>query len=120
MFDELYKEETKMQLMSYWRFIGGYHLAASDYPTALNAHIKVNERGGLFRMGGNIYLYFVSLFLRHSCYKTNRRCRYELNYAVERLPTSTNDHGLYRYYITYHVTGRCRPYIMPPVGEGPT
>ena len=48
MFDELYKEETKMQLMSYWRFIGGYNLAASEYPTALNEHIEVSERGGLF------------------------------------------------------------------------
>ena len=41
MFDELYQEETKMQLMAYWRFIGGYPLAAAEYVKALETHFKV-------------------------------------------------------------------------------
>jgi hypothetical protein len=41
MFSELYKESNKQQLMRYWRFIGGYSIAAEEYVRALKQFIQV-------------------------------------------------------------------------------
>ncbi|KAL3832682.1 hypothetical protein ACJMK2_024304 [Sinanodonta woodiana] len=42
MFSELYKESNKQQLMRYWRFIGGYNIAAEEYVRALKQFIQNN------------------------------------------------------------------------------
>jgi hypothetical protein len=41
MFDQMYNENNKQQLMKYWRFIGGYQLASSAYYDALKKYIAV-------------------------------------------------------------------------------
>ena len=41
MFDQLYKEDTKLQLMRYWRVAGGYPLAASESTKAIHKYIQV-------------------------------------------------------------------------------
>lgn len=39
MFDQMYNENNKQQLMKYWRFIGGYQIASSAYYDALKKYI---------------------------------------------------------------------------------
>jgi hypothetical protein len=41
MFDQMYNENNKQQLMKYWRFIGGYQIASSAYYDALKKYIAV-------------------------------------------------------------------------------
>ena len=42
MFNHLYdNEETRNQLLSYWRYLGGYELAANEYTTALEKQLEV-------------------------------------------------------------------------------
>ena len=45
MFDQLYSESNKQQLMKYWRFIGGYSIASQAYVTSLKEYLKVRNRG---------------------------------------------------------------------------
>ena len=42
MFNHLYdNEETRNQLLSYWRYLGGYELAANEYTAALEKQLEV-------------------------------------------------------------------------------
>ena len=41
MFNQMYKDNNKQQLMKYWRFIGGYELAATCYIKSLEKFISV-------------------------------------------------------------------------------
>ncbi|XP_077984627.1 uncharacterized protein LOC144439228 [Glandiceps talaboti] len=40
MFEMMYKEETKIELMRYWRLVGGYDVAAKMYGDALTAEMS--------------------------------------------------------------------------------
>ncbi|XP_077984631.1 TPR repeat-containing protein DDB_G0287407-like [Glandiceps talaboti] len=40
MFETMYKEETKIELMRYWRLVGGYDVAAKMYGDALTAEMN--------------------------------------------------------------------------------
>ena len=41
MFEQMYTDNSKQQLMKYWRFIGGYQIASSAYYDSLKQYIKV-------------------------------------------------------------------------------
>ena len=42
MFNQLYSESNKQQLMKYWRFIGGYNIASQAYVTSLKEYLRVS------------------------------------------------------------------------------
>ena len=41
MFNHMYLESNKQQLMKYWRFIGGYNIASQAYVVSLKEYLKV-------------------------------------------------------------------------------
>ncbi|VDI14102.1 Hypothetical predicted protein [Mytilus galloprovincialis] len=43
MFKEIYKDNSKQQLMKYWRFIGGYQIASESYYDSLKRFITDNN-----------------------------------------------------------------------------
>ena len=42
MFNQLYQESNKQQLMKFWRFIGGYNIASMAYVKSLKEYLRVN------------------------------------------------------------------------------
>jgi hypothetical protein len=42
-FDELYTDDGKQQLMAYWHFAASYEVAAEEYMRVMNDHIQVGH-----------------------------------------------------------------------------
>ncbi|XP_050419113.1 TPR repeat-containing protein DDB_G0287407 [Patella vulgata] len=62
MFLQLYQEKTKLQLMKYWQYIGGYDIAAKSYTKFLNDYSKnVTEDKELYHLKNKLGWFLVDI-----------------------------------------------------------
>ena len=60
MFNQLYSEGNKQELMKYWRFIGGYNIASQAYVTSLKEYLRVSIK---WWKGNNFFTHSFELLL---------------------------------------------------------